>query len=442
MAEQENTHNIMITSGQTKIYDVLDNSNSSITELKSGFPEVTNAYFADLEITKVEKEIQITRLFSAYVGREVYLVVETKNLKDKQLKVEICFGKGNLNFEENSSLKVLKDNVEQTKFNIKIGEFTVKNEVKDPQQFEDMAIVKIVLRPTDDNEFIDLQNKINRSTPFNTPIYIIVDAHSENIEFPKKRFIYKGEGEKKNYWNYFGSSQFNLTTILFPITVLPKNISYKNDWGHKDFQGAVDSNSATWRYPRRDKSGNIVRRHAGRDLYIDEGTTVHAIADGIVIEKKEFYQGTWQVTVRHNLIYKIGYHLIVRYGELDTNSVKNNEDLRPGKKVKAGDLIGNVGFLMVSDDKVKGGIRPNQEVNGDTGLKETINMLHFETYYGELGEDLITNPLSNETQPFKRRKDLFDSIEVLNIGYVKLFKESMIFDKLRPENPSSVQAIV
>ena len=60
------------------------------------------------------------------------------------------------------------------------------------------------------------------------------------------------------------------------------------------------------------------RVHAGCDLYAPLGAPVLAIADGRVLESRDFYLGTFQVTIDHGALG------VVRYGEVSPNDIPKN----------------------------------------------------------------------------------------------------------------------
>ncbi|MEP6805384.1 MAG: peptidoglycan DD-metalloendopeptidase family protein [Flavobacterium sp.] len=185
--------------------------------------------------------------------------------------------------------------------------------------------------------------------------------------------------------------------IIFPLLEKPindtnskwgKNYNWSDDDGHN--QATFDSN--------RD-SGN--RKHAARDLYTEPNTKVVAIADGKVLEARDFYAGTYQVTVLHKL--KDGRKFIARYGELKPNSIK----VKKGDIIKQESVIGRTGKL--------------QGKSVITG--QNIYMLHFEIFSAEKGENL-NSPLTDKFNgsPFQRREDLLDSIDILLEGYKNTFE--------------------
>jgi len=135
------------------------------------------------------------------------------------------------------------------------------------------------------------------------------------------------------------------------------------------------------------------RAHAGCDLYFPVGTTIHAIADGVVVrDPADFYANTDALEVDHGTF-------IARYGE-----IKKGCRLRRGDAVKAGEPIAQVGHLV--------------------GIKVPSDMLHLELYSkegtGPLTADRAASKKHSNGRLFFRRSDLMDPTPHLNIWKTRL----------------------
>jgi murein DD-endopeptidase MepM/ murein hydrolase activator NlpD len=129
------------------------------------------------------------------------------------------------------------------------------------------------------------------------------------------------------------------------------------------------------------------RAHAGCDLYAPEGTSIHAVADGVVTRAPyEFYAQTHALEVDHG-----GF--LVRYGE-----VMKGNGLREGDRVEKGQPIAKVGHLV--------------------GLTLPSDMLHIEFYdktaAGSLTQGKATSARHTNGWSFRRRRDLVDPTPFLN----------------------------
>jgi murein DD-endopeptidase MepM/ murein hydrolase activator NlpD len=196
---------------------------------------------------------------------------------------------------------------------------------------------------------------------------------------------------------------FNIrsTEIIFPLKVKPINnfdmqFGKRFNWTKNDNQTMFGSN----------RSGGK-RKHAGRDLYTEPNAEIVAICDGVVLDIRDFYCKTYQITIKHHT--NSGREFIIRYGEVDKSSIKN---LKVGDSVEQGTVLAKTGKLLNDDNT------PLMTLSG-----KIIYMLHLEYYSGESGLNL-KKPLSNKAnKPYERRKDLLDPLELLKQGYRNSFGE-------------------
>ncbi len=218
-----------------------------------------------------------------------------------------------------------------------------------------------------------------------------------------------GGGEERKEGEYKASNE-----IIFPLKVKPlndKGLPY--DWSIKN---PTDKNATQTIYGRNRNGGK--RKHAARDLYTDllersiknpkSNTEIVAIANGKVLDTKDFYLDTHQVTILHETT-KYG-KFIVRYGELDSGRIL----IKAGDKVSKGQVIGYAGLMLNK------GIHPNIVPN------KQVMMLHFELYKDGTrdnvrGKDILTIKGEND---FSRRKDIADPLEILQEGYKNTFGEN------------------
>ncbi|MFO8234456.1 MAG: peptidoglycan DD-metalloendopeptidase family protein [Bacteroidales bacterium] len=75
------------------------------------------------------------------------------------------------------------------------------------------------------------------------------------------------------------------------------------------------------------------RPHRGVDYAAPAGTPIHAIGDGVVIDKGYTKAAGYYIKIRHNSIYTTGYNHLSGYAK----------GMQKGSKVKQGDVIGYVG---------------------------------------------------------------------------------------------------
>ena len=190
-----------------------------------------------------------------------------------------------------------------------------------------------------------------------------------------------------------------LPEIIFPLKSKPIN-NFDQRFGAN--YNWTKNNNQTGFGTVRSKG---IRKHAARDLYTKPYTEIVAICDGTVLRVAPFYCETNQITVKHQT--KSGRQFIIRYGEVDPNSIK----VKQGDFVKQGTVLAKTGFLHNKETK-----KPEVVKNGTI-----IYMLHFE-YYSNVGELNLKKPLTDKSRlPFQRREDLLDPLEILIEGYRNTF---------------------
>ena len=201
-----------------------------------------------------------------------------------------------------------------------------------------------------------------------------------------------------NGWSTAGF-EIDLKTVdktsrpYFPIDENPIN----DPWGtHSAYSWMDDARENMATYGSWRSSGT--RRHAGRDLYTDSDANVRSMYSGKVVSNNFYYCGTNQITILHDYYTSDGNKLIMRYGELDGNSIS----LNVGDRVNPGQILGKTGRLTRNGS-------PLLILNG-----QEIYMLHLESYSGANGSGNPPNNMGGNI--YQRRGDAFDPIFHLLIG--------------------------
>ncbi len=140
-------------------------------------------------------------------------------------------------------------------------------------------------------------------------------------------------------------------------------------------------------HPRnfRTDRDDATRRHAGVDYYQSEGTTVKAMADGVIIDVSGFFMGSFEVAVQST------DGSIVRYTELlpdksvITRDAKSWQYKNQKGKLKWGYDVGYTKGQEIKQGQVLGQMKPLKFPSGNI-----YNMLHLEVYYGNVSGTLST----------------------------------------------------
>ncbi|WP_027392892.1 M23 family metallopeptidase [Aquimarina latercula] len=222
----------------------------------------------------------------------------------------------------------------------------------------------------------------------------------------------------KDFENYL---KLETPGLLFPFRSVPQNYPghYKTKHYKKYDYTLHEKNAATFGFPRGSD-----RIHAARDLYSKVNEHVYAIADGVVKASENFYMNTDVIVIEHDYEHIKGHNMIVRYGEVDKSTI----EVKIGDKVKRGQKIAEVGQLIRDDG-----------TNFQQPTGENRGMLHIEFYTGEEKGKTFKPGKVNTSEmlhaksdsfssgrSFKRRRDLFDPLKILDKMLKNSQKENLI----------------
>ncbi len=170
----------------------------------------------------------------------------------------------------------------------------------------------------------------------NDKFKIIYEAKYINNEFIKIEKVYasifehKGEDyyaipfrddPKKKYVEYFDEKGNNLRNFFLQAPV--------------DFRRISSKYSKSRRHPVTGR----VTAHKGTDFAAESGSPIFSTADGIITEARYKKYNGYYVKIRHNNTYETQY---LHMQKKSVNFWKKN-GIKPGKKIKQGDVIGYVG---------------------------------------------------------------------------------------------------
>ena len=262
------------------------------------------------------------------------------------------------------------------------------------------AVAEIQLQKPDSAKYKEWDKKLDPDTGDEKSSELYLKVVVEGIDSPatNKKFL-----EENN---------FILKTpyLIFPLKNKPLNYE-STDFENYDFTEDQGDTMATY---NANRSGS--RKHAARDLYTEALTEVVAMTKGRVLRVAYFYSGTYQVTIEHFYQHKEGYNLVLRYGEMDKDTIK----VKVGDIVEQGDILGKTGKLMKSASVPRLSLK-----NKITNKSQVIYMLHLEAYTGEKGSNIITNRLTTSGNNFQRRSDLFDALDILKPAFKNSFNEDL-----------------
>ncbi len=137
------------------------------------------------------KNISFEYLEEAAIGMEVYIVVETQGLRSKKIQIKIRQGKEQVITSVDSDIEVTQDDSQLSTIECTVGAFAEDESIINRAEFEDWAIAKIKLSPSESN-LKSWINAVTASTDNNASLYLKVDAHTGNGDLEQDVISYCG----------------------------------------------------------------------------------------------------------------------------------------------------------------------------------------------------------------------------------------------------------
>jgi uncharacterized protein (TIGR02594 family) len=209
-------------------------------------PEVLNAYFA---IKKEEgkdektKKISFIPITKSNIGDEIYIVVETKKLYGKTIKLNIRQGKEKLLTEKDKPLSFLEGKDEKVLYTACVGELSDNKNYSNASDFTNFAITKAITLQNKKDETTKNWNKLIKSkSDKKTFLYILAEADTtEKVIYHGKNTDGTDDGEKR-FRNIDGKWM-----ELSPITIAPWMMYAKSYIGiYEDKTSKSDPTIQSW----------------------------------------------------------------------------------------------------------------------------------------------------------------------------------------------------
>ena len=150
--------------------------------------KVLRAYFAKKSESKPIKgksnqvSVSFEKIDAAVIGQKVWIIVETTDLKDAPVNVEIL-GSNNTTFvKPDDPVTVIADGKETSILSCKVGNWTAKTEIyNNAATFINWAIFEVELKPLDDKKKLDWGKKIESTPEKKAFLHLKVTASSSNV---------------------------------------------------------------------------------------------------------------------------------------------------------------------------------------------------------------------------------------------------------------------
>ncbi|OCF94093.1 hypothetical protein A9G08_03120 [Gilliamella sp. wkB195] len=348
------------------VYDLLHQSDFDIN--------VTDAYFAKkVNAPNKPNEYTYLKLNQACLGDKIYLVVKCYGKPPKGslvISIRELEKKGNeQNLYPQKSIPFLVNGVEKTEL-----QFTIDEKIEYIQEIE--------IRPKNDKEYQELQNKLNNLENKSTRLTIRTEIKDTNATKVNFKGILTGEFDTVKGSRYYDfligeNESFQITPIIWHDPIDNPQRTYYNSSGvHKEQNGAFGM-------VRKYADGSD-KAHQGLDIFANINTPCKACLDGeIVSYSNEGQKGYGNV-------------LVLKVKGKDLRASKRDYQLEFTKEIESGPEFDiNADYIYLRYAHLNSAVLTSGEVksgsiiaySGDTGNAEgVINPhLHFEIAKKPLG---------------------------------------------------------
>lgn len=157
---------------------------SSNEEQQEEKPEILDAYFVKLKSEDKGKKITTEKVTERGISYTVGLIVETKNLAGKKVKVRIKSGKKKVLSDINSAISFidLEDKKSKSEFEVTVDNYN-NNKLTNKADFKDKAVLKIMLNQKLEDLSFDLAKNILADSEKTALLYIEVESTEANVEY-------------------------------------------------------------------------------------------------------------------------------------------------------------------------------------------------------------------------------------------------------------------
>lgn len=371
------TENIKSSNDQPERVDSYSaNPNQIVYDLIHQFDfdiNVADAYFAKkVNAPNKPNEYTYLKLNQARLGDKIYLVVKCYGKPPKGslvISIRELEKKGNeQNLYPQKSIPFLVNGVEKTEL-----QFTIDEKIEYIQEIE--------IRPKDDKEYQELQNKLNNLENKSTRLTIRTEIKDTNATKVNFKGILTGEFDTVKGSRYYDfligeNESFQITPIWHDPIDNPQRTYYNSSGVHKEQNGAFGM-------VRKYADGSD-KAHQGLDIFANINTPCKACLDGeIVSYSNEGQKGYGNV-------------LVLKVKGKDLRASRKDYQLEFTKEIESGPEFDiNADYIYLRYAHLNSAVLTSGEVksgsiiaySGDTGNAEgVINPhLHFEIAKKPLG---------------------------------------------------------
>ncbi len=197
------------------IYDnikpILDKQNQATTK-----EEVEKALTQDsykkgdcVEIPLIKPVVKFNKLTTANLGKEVYIVIQTEHMQEREIKMNLKQGKEKVFTDVEEPIYVTQDGQAKFKFTAVVGEFSKEKTVANADDFIDYAIAKIKLGSTNSDKNKEYENALKKTKERKTYLFIAMDAEPEDQNWFEVKYEEIFDN-RPNLWYYGEGNWFEI----------------------------------------------------------------------------------------------------------------------------------------------------------------------------------------------------------------------------------------
>lgn len=243
------------------------------------------------EIVKVTKKkktgakVTFKEINSASIGSEVYIIVETKHLREEKALINILQGQEDVLVKKDEIVSVQQDGKSVDEITAIVGDYCDDEEITNKDDFADWAIVKVKLLPEGDKKQKEWTDGLSCVSTNKAALYLMVDLHTENSipEFESVFMWYRGftsSSDDSTTQKYFLNQEgewFEVEKVEWHEPIKdPTCTLYMQSGGAGEF-------GKHWGLFGKTRDG---KKHTGLDLFATTGTDIFACVDGTVYNRR------------------------------------------------------------------------------------------------------------------------------------------------------------
>lgn len=132
------------------------------------------------KMKKVGVKVRFTKIDEVSLGSDVYIIVETENLRDEKSIIEVLQGEEDVLVKKDQAVTVLHDGNYTSCIETTIGAYCDEEEITNKDDFIDWGIAKIKFEPENDDKKKKWEDGLKSVSSKKALLYLYIDAHSEN----------------------------------------------------------------------------------------------------------------------------------------------------------------------------------------------------------------------------------------------------------------------